>query len=362
MTGQPRPGRNDPGGVLVGVSGIAARHTGEEGLREAARFIDSPAGRTGAGGVTRVYKDHTDACQPRLVLDKAAQLVEGPGVYDSPLRPPNRYSLADALEVFEGDTARGVFGASHQLLGDAMIKVPLETLFTPPPLYEQSPGRLRTPALELGPQAAIAGPDVLDSSASERLSIRGRRDANNAQVHADELGDLQGWRLSRVQRYVEVEGPIPIDQIGLPLLTIKPGCLVGAEYDRDEQPPREGEKRDSLDALPRHDALVIGNGAVGPEARLDAAVPLISFYHLGDGADGKLRGKPEPPPDVVVNEFLKNEFTGAPLAKGEYPYPIAGGVEVLHSYQERGVLLGRGTELDRQRLLHGSIITQCSSI
>ena len=71
-----------------------------------------------------------------------------------------------------------------------------------------------------------------------------------------------------------------------------------------------------------------------------------------------LSGQTELFPDVVVNELLEPNLVGRPFPEGNLRDGVTGGVEPLHRLPERGGLFGRGLELDRQRQIHGSIITQ----
>ncbi len=153
MTGLPRPNRNDPSGVQVGISGITTTCTKEFGLSTATRFINATTYRTGSTGVTWINGNHENTRESRLILNEGSQLSERPGMDDSPLAFSNRNPFTDALEVFQCNTAMSVFGLSHQSLGYAMVGISLEASLPAASPFEFALGRLGALTLEFGAKA-----------------------------------------------------------------------------------------------------------------------------------------------------------------------------------------------------------------
>ncbi len=106
-----------------------------------------------------------------LVFDELSELVESPGVEATTLRPSNRHPASDTPEVFKGYPAAGVFGLSHQPLGDCMVNVPVETGFFSGELSEMPLRAPRSAALECRPQLGVFLSHFIDFSAGVALTI-----------------------------------------------------------------------------------------------------------------------------------------------------------------------------------------------
>ena len=79
---------------------------------------------TCAAGVPRVDRDYGHASQLGLVLHEGTKLEEGPTREPVTLfSAPSRDAIADALEVFEANSAIGALGGLHDLFGDAVVFV-----------------------------------------------------------------------------------------------------------------------------------------------------------------------------------------------------------------------------------------------
>jgi len=109
------------------------------------------------------HNSHTGECS--LVLDKVAKLAECPGVMLPPLAPANRHPVSDAPEVFQGNTATGVFGLCNKPLADYVVDVAGEApLFAGAPLEKPSsrPGAL---PLKPGAEPGVALSEPIDLGA-----------------------------------------------------------------------------------------------------------------------------------------------------------------------------------------------------
>src|SRR5438128_5035166 len=74
------------------------------------------------GSTSTTWHPHTR----RFVLHERSELGECPIGVARALPPANRSPVTDALEVFQGDPAAGVFGGAHHYLADAVVRVALE--------------------------------------------------------------------------------------------------------------------------------------------------------------------------------------------------------------------------------------------
>jgi hypothetical protein len=91
---------------------------------------------------------------------------------DSPLAFANRYSGANALEVFKRNSSLSVFGLSHDGFRDTMVNVFLKAPFTTASLFKQSLSGLRSLMLKLSAKARETSTNILELVSSELLAVR----------------------------------------------------------------------------------------------------------------------------------------------------------------------------------------------
>lgn len=120
-----RPRADVDGRVGVCVRGVAAGNAGEGGLIGAVLLVDAPACSALPRGVTRIDKADRHPGTLRLVGEERAELSEAPVSQSCALVAPGRYPSADALQLFESNTAFGAFSFQHDSLGDAVVSVAL---------------------------------------------------------------------------------------------------------------------------------------------------------------------------------------------------------------------------------------------
>src|SRR5207247_2506820 len=103
------------------------------------------------------------------------------------LPPSNRDARADALEVFQSDSATGVFGGAHQRLADAVVRVPLEARLLPSQGLEFAFGRARLAALQIKSAMSESAPLLLDALAGVDGGIGVCGDVDDAQVDPEKV-------------------------------------------------------------------------------------------------------------------------------------------------------------------------------
>jgi hypothetical protein len=99
--------------VDVGVRGVAARETRERVASLAVGLLDVAADAALSRRIALIDVADGNAGTRGLVRDLRLKVSEGPRVQDASLRPGSSYPRADAVEVLEGDAARGAFGCSN---------------------------------------------------------------------------------------------------------------------------------------------------------------------------------------------------------------------------------------------------------
>src|SRR5229473_2771000 len=182
--GGPGTRRNDACRDGIGWPSEAAHNALESRLRRPIRPIDVPAGQARLRRVAGIDQLNWHPDVRRLVLHEGAQLSECPVCVARSLPPSNRDALADALEVFQSDSATGVFGDAHQRLADAVVRVALEARLLPAKGLEFAFGRGCLAALQIAPAVGEGASLLFDARASVNGGIGVDCDVDNTQVDA----------------------------------------------------------------------------------------------------------------------------------------------------------------------------------
>lgn len=352
------PAANVHGSDCVCRASEPAQDTAERSLRGTVGLRYMPAGRTDARSVPGINDGHRNTGQACLILDEGAKLMERPRMLDATLSLPNRDPAADTPEVFEGDAATGVFGLRDQPLRDGVVHVAGEPLLLPPTLLQQALGGFGALGLEPRPQFGVASPQPVDLAAGVGLAVRVGGDVDDAKVNAEPVFGLSGGWLGNIYDHGKIENAVPVDEIGLAPNSVQACSPVVPEDNGDKLPPLERQDGYAVNAFPGQDALVIYDGSMRFEGRLDGPITLVGFARLRDGADGKLCGQPESLSDIPIDEFLKPDLVSRLLSEGNFGGGVTGSIEPLHHLQESSVLLTSWHELDHQRQVHVTSITE----
>src|SRR5216683_7170749 len=180
--GGPGTRRNDACRDGIGWPSEAASDALETCLRRPICPIDVPAGKARLRRVAGIDQRNWHPDGRGLVLHEGAQLSECPVGVARSLPPSNRDALANALELFQSDSASGVFGGAHQRLADAVVRVSLEARLLPAQRLEFAFGRARLAALQIAPAVGESAPLLFDARARIDGGIRVGGDVNNTQV------------------------------------------------------------------------------------------------------------------------------------------------------------------------------------
>src|SRR5216110_6405 len=141
---------------VVGGRGVSTRLADELGLRPAVGLVAMPTLRTGPRRVPWVHQDEGDPGNLALVRHERAELKERPSAVSRALALPNRYPVANPLEVFEGDGATGVFGLRDDALADGVVDVGAEAGLPTREPFQVALGRRSAGLLECAPEVQDA--------------------------------------------------------------------------------------------------------------------------------------------------------------------------------------------------------------
>src|SRR6266852_1785847 len=223
--GGPGTRRDDASRDGIGWPSEAAHDALEPLPRRPIRPIDLPAGQARLRRVAGIDQHDWHPDTRRLVLHEGPQLSECPVGVARSLPPSNRDALANALEVFQSDSASGVFGGAHQRLADAVVRVALETRVLPAQGLEFAFGRARLAALQTASAVGKDPPLLFDTRAGIDGGIRVGGDVDDAQVDAKKVVHVSCRNIGYLERGVQVEHAISQDEVGLTAQTIAPRLL-----------------------------------------------------------------------------------------------------------------------------------------
>ena len=359
---RPGNGTNVPCRVHIRVVGMPTDHAAELCLRWAVGFVLVSARRARLAGVRRRNQHDIHAMEPCLVLDERAQLTKSPPTHPRPLRLAKPCPIADAFEVFQGDSAPGAFGLGNERFGNTMILVGSKSPFLPAQALELAPNVLGAKSTPLFPRSGFlqaTAKRVLSNTyrfyciAAVVLPVAVGGDIGHSEIDADEVGR---WRLGAIwqingyqQKPFSVFAP---HQIALSFRVGKPFLLILAHDHGHENATRERQKRHAIEPLETHETLIVWDRSKRSKVWPFCFVPLVRFADLSDTTYRHLSRKPEALTQCGVIEFLQQDFVGGFTIERFSCQPIGGGIERTHGRFERQDLFLRRQKLCLQGQLH----------
>lgn len=323
-------------------------------------LVNQTATRARPARVAWVDRDNRNTNDLGLVFDKATKLGKSPTVVRAALRPSNRDPIAYTRQVLNGNTAIGVFGLPHNSLTDPVVQILGKTSFLHSALVEQPLGRLRSLPLKVPPQPSVPVPEIGVVRPAEGVSVAVGCYVLVPEIDTKIVVRVTGRHVSDIDRHVEEEHAVPVDQVSLSAHPVEPSMLICTNNPRHDLASGQRPDGNPVTALPRQDTLVIDDGAVRVEGRLDRLVSFVDFHDLRDSPDGHLCRQSEVLADTVVSYLLQLELAGALVVKGYLRQCVACRVEPFHRRQERRRLGRCRQEFRLHRQLHGVIYKERS--
>lgn len=321
-------------------------------MRLAIGLLTVPTGGTGAARVPGINEDHRDTGRLRFVGDKGPQLPERPGRKRRSLWLSRPYPLANVRQVLQRYRALRAFSSGDDLFANLVVLMALKARLFAAALPQPPPGRLGALALQPGAGAAVPAAGAEDQGAGVLVPVRVGGNIDDAQVHAEHVIGIE-WRLfGGVHRHRQKPLSVAEDQVGLPSAAVQPRCLVGAEANRDNDPPGKRQEGNAVGTLPRHEPLVVRERAVGPELGPLRLVSLERFTHFADRANRHLGRQAKRIAGRVVSLVLQLVFVRRAEPEGHARQVVAGGVERLQRLPQGVRLFWRRFQFDQQGLLH----------
>ena len=212
----------------IGRPSVAATNTLEAIPRRPVTFIDAATFRTSPGRVARIDADQRDAFPCGLISQKGSQLSKRPTGMCSALRLANRGPFADACQVFDGNSAPGVFSLPNDRLTNPVVQVAGEPRLFGPAFPEKPLGRFCSLLLEFTAQPRMTLAKIGVVGTAESLSIAISSNVLQTKIDAEVFNRVAFRHIPHVDSHVQEEHTITIDQIGLSARPIQLSTLIGA--------------------------------------------------------------------------------------------------------------------------------------
>ena len=335
-----RPGYSSPGCDVAGANpiGVGRKTTAradEIGLRLPIRLVDATALRARSARVARVHCDETHARERGLVRQERTQLEERPRVQRAPLGLPDRYPIADAVEVFDGNAASGALGLTDEMLADAVVGMAVEVLLLSSKLSEVSIRGFRAPVLERLAELGGAVSGGVDGCSRVALSVGVDRDVSDTKIDAEPSLWIDRATLGYFDGNEEKQLALAIDQIGLASNALESPAMVRTDCTGDDDSAVNRKQADAVEpVLEGVDTLVVGDSAMRLEYGQLGLVALVDLADLRDGSNGVLRREAEALSKLPIVEMLQVDLVGAANLESALCKPRTGFVDTSHGGEE----------------------------
>jgi hypothetical protein len=354
------PASYHPRRVNVGIRGVTARKARKKVASLPIGLFGMPADATFPRGVSRVDVADWKSNTRGFVSDLRLKIAEGPRVQNASLRPGSPYPCANAIEVFEGDTAQGVFGCGDDPLGNAMIYVCGEPALLKPASTKKSLRAFRALPLELAPEPVGPSAEAVQVGAGKIFTIARGRDVDDADIHTKPPENLLLFGVGHFDGNEEIELCAAQHEVGFAALVNQKRALVLAANEGDRLSTGEGPEIGRI-GLPRQDARIVCDRSERSKSSPGLLVEFVRVSNFSCRAYDHLRRKfLENGPSVAIRELVQSELAkhfALPRLAGE---PITHLVSATHRGQQRGRLLDRRSKLNLHNKLHRPGIARSS--
>lgn len=234
---------NVPGRVDVGILGMPTRLAEKSRLVRSIRFLGVAALVALPGGVAGINYDDGDSGHLRLIRNVGAELRECPAIQDRSLLAPSRYPLQQPLQVFKGNSARGVLRVFNDLLTDAVIYVSGKSPLLAPSPLEESLGRAGAFGLEFPAKPAMSSAEGVKMPASECVPIAIGCNGFDAEIDAKGGINILGFGYGYFTRNQQVKLPVSECEQWIAALSFEQRSCPVANHHLHDASPRECKDR-----------------------------------------------------------------------------------------------------------------------
>ncbi len=173
------------------------------------------ADRTDVGSSSRINEYNRYSTKGSFIFDETSQLPECPRVVAASLSLSNRCTGSDAFEIFKSNSFTSVFCFRHNILGNYMINVTMESSLPARELHKMPLSRFSSCFLEVSSEFSISFPDLINLFPAESFSIAVGSKIDNSQIHSESSNSIEFIRLWDFNNDCKIEYSITKDKISL---------------------------------------------------------------------------------------------------------------------------------------------------
>lgn len=372
--------------IMVSVPNEATLTTFERSLGAAVSLIAHATRAARLRCVRSVNFNKRNPGSFGLIGQEETELGERPRMHHGPLGLAKPYPVADAAQLFDGDTAPGAFSLDHNAFRNRVINVGSEASLFSTPLLQQSPGRTGLPGLQPFPQTYLSVAIGIQPSTRRSPAITRGGYVDNSEVNANEsVGGLIRWQFADFDGRMKKPLTVAVDEVGFSdyVATQQHQVRLGSN-NRDvlQSPVNRPDRDDRL--APNFDGKLPGQAAgierlscvwskndrrfVDSETAIGARGTVVASYgvsaqrgvrvrHLANYSDRCLRSQAEPNPHFGVEAMLGINFAEHPGSMHLRRQPGRRGITGSQGVLKRHRLHLRGQHPYFDYLLHRSDIS-----
>src|SRR2546425_10081710 len=270
-----------------------------------------------------------------------------------PLAAPGLYPVADAPEVFQGDTAAEPLRLGHYPFGDPVVDIPLVSPLPSGDLPELAPRRPRAPLLQASAPVDVDPPFFFHRLTAVGLRLAVREQVHRPQVAAQVILHGGGGRDVHLHHLMQDELAPPIAQHRL-MATGQPGLRAGGKRD-----PKAIHRHRAVALVPM---LVDGDRPASPKGGLvlSALFVAVRVGDLADDHDSCCRGDLKPLPYLPISAALEGQPVPEAFTERDAGQPVRRRIEPLEPGDQLGGV--RRVQTDSLNLVHQYIISIFSPV
>ena len=324
--------------------------TGEQALRLSIGLRDMAAFATGSGGVPRIYRNDRDTCELGFVFNILSQLKKSPLPESVSIRPSNRDPKA--FKVFKTYSPSGVFSDRDNSFTDCMIGISLESCFSARDFLQASLCIFRAAFLQGAFKTRGLFSDPINMLAGEHISVAGSSNINYSHIDTKNALGVDGRTLGVLDDEAAKKFALAINEGGLPSNLFPFEAGVFANDNRHFLPTINSEDATAIEALERQKALVVNNCRIFLKLMYGLFLNSVRSTDFINSAHDKLRAQFEFFSYCKVAIMVKRNLAKPLVLMGYLRDVITGGIENLHRFQERLILLFGGKKYNFYNKLH----------
>src|SRR5688572_4633557 len=303
-------------------------------------FTHMIALRTSSARVTRIYRLRFHSGERRFVFYILSQLPKCPLTHAVSLLPPEPCPVSDAFEVFDGYSSSGVCSFRNDFLCNRMVGIRFKSSLSARERFQFTFGvqwpfaasfLLRRFSLQRSFHFSIMLSCSFDIIAHMHLSVAINGEIDDAEIHSDEIARTLRLHIGSLNAHKQKPlAVLALYQVALAVFSIESLGLIFTHDNRNDSSAFERQQRNTVNPFERHQALVIRDAGVFPEARAYGFVSFVGFTDLSDAANGHLGRDAEVISQLVVVKLLKFDFVSRFETESLACEPIGCGVEGPH--------------------------------